>query len=301
MTFPSRSATPEPDGVACPVPGCVVRPRTRRAMFDHLGIAHTMHAEEANEAGRNLSPEVGWDEEWSFVQRQARGAAGSTQSVSIGPRPLMPPEESWPDLVGYLLEILHTMHSDRHIPKYQFERHIDSLLVPFLPEMLGKMIGGNFQFIAPEFPLKKTEGNQSTNADGLLHQNAGGPNSVGIWWLFELKTDQSSVSNSQINIYDRACLQPMSELMDDLSAITKGSKTKREKYRYLTGLLHAANASFDEPVRLVYLSPRRVAGLDSIEGALGFEFADILELDLEVWPYAWRLVRDHLLRPIVEP
>ena len=273
-------------------------------MFDHLNAAHDYGAEAANRAVASLAEQAGWGPVSNFVAKRSRSTTepdvrpGTAPKVArIKPRPSSPPQETWEELVDYLIEIVHVIHKDRHIPKYQFERHVDSLLVPFLAEILAHRLGGAFQVVASEFPLKKRDNNQSTNADALLHQTSPGDN-TGTWWLFELKTDPRSVSPAQLEPYARACQRRMQDLVDDLEKVARASNAK-QKYPGVRDLLTAAGASFDAPVRLVYLSPHPVPQLEMIPGSIAIVFDALLDLELESRPAAWRLVRDHLLAPVV--
>lgn len=291
-------------GASCPVQGCLTYAKSARGMYDHLNASHGYEDLSANEAVASLSGQAAWGPVRSFSPRRPvrptraedmGPAARAGQTVK--PRPPTPPEESWEELVDYLIEIVHVIHRDRHIPKYQFERHVDSLLVPFLPEILAQRLGGTFQVVASEFPLKKLDNNQSTNADALLHQR-NSAEQPDTWWLFELKTDPQSVSADQLQPYARACDRCMQDLVDDLETIAHASKAKL-KYPVVRDLLSAAGASFDAAVRLVYLSPRPVPQLEKIPGSIGIVFEELLDLELESRPAAWRLVRDHLLAPVV--
>ena len=198
-------------GAPCPIQGYITYAKGPRGMFDHLQVAHHHDAGDANETVAALAGPAGWGSVTTFVPRRPRrdaDAQGSRttakEAPGIKPRPSPPPQEAWEELVDYLIEIVHVIHKDRHIPKYQFERHVDSLLVPFLPEILAYGLGGVFQVVASEFPLKKLDNNQSTNADALLHQS-GPEDQAGTWWLFELKTDPGrSAQHSSSRMHVRA-------------------------------------------------------------------------------------------------
>ena len=278
--------------------------KSARGMFDHLHSAHRYDAPAANETVAALAEQAGCGSVSNFVSKRPRQAnvsevdrPGASSVPGIKPRPLSPPKETWEELVDYLIEIVHVIHKDRHIPKYQFERHVDSLLVPFLPEILAHRLGGVFQVVASEFPLKTLDNNQSPNADALLHQSSPDQESD-TWWLFELKTDPQSVSADQLQPYARACGRRMQDLVTDVETITRASSAKL-KYPVVRDLLTAAGASFEAPVRLVYLSTRPVPQLEKIPGSVAIVFDELLDLELESRPAAWRLVRDHLLAPVV--
>lgn len=141
----------------------------------------------------------------------------------------------------------------KHLPKAQFERRVDSLLAPFMPDVIRQEFGGSHaQLVAPEFPLKKAVNAQSTNADGLFictgERNA--------WVLAEIKTDPGSFSETQLRNYVLAREAGMRSLYDDVVAIHHRSTAKLGYWRLLHLIREAAEeVGFDAPIELFYLVP----------------------------------------------
>lgn len=108
---------------------------------------------------------------------------------------------------------------------------VDIFLSVFLPELLGKVLGRTVDVVTPEFPLKKSTSNQSTNVDYLLfgHDRDGDGDS---WLFFELKTDDSSFNYEQAQRYGRAIERGMPALIADVHTIRDNSK-QRQKYNTL--------------------------------------------------------------------
>lgn len=75
----------------------------------------------------------------------------------------------------YLQEVFTRIVEFKKLPKYQFERRVDALLLPFLPDLLGQVMSGEVQHVVPEFPLKKPGTFQSTNVDHLFYLRGASP------------------------------------------------------------------------------------------------------------------------------
>jgi len=67
-----------------------------------------------------------------------------------------------------ILRVIERVLCSRRIPKYQFERASEPFLSLFIEEALQTLKKTNIKFIVPEFPLKKADNAQSTNADYLF-------------------------------------------------------------------------------------------------------------------------------------
>ncbi len=119
------------------------------------------------------------------------------------------------------------------IPKVQVERIVGPILGIFLPDVLGPLLedaqgGVGFEVISPEFPLKRSDNNQSTNIDWLvLHRR------LGLVVLFELKTASDSIDRAQLETYELVRQRIEREggafLMDDARQIRNASP-QRAKY-----------------------------------------------------------------------
>lgn len=179
------------------------------------------------------------------------------------------------------------MVSFKALPKYQFERRIDIFLVPFLPEILSNCLKseGPFEFVVPEFPLKRPESNKSRNADYLFFDRS--PEKE-RWILFELKTDDGSIGASQMSGYRRAMKAGMARLVKDVRTIRDASP-HAGKYSELIRRLEGYPV--DRPVHLVYLSPgslrRELHGTDEYS----ITFGDLLGLELKTSPDVWNWIR----------
>ena len=195
----------------------------------------------------------------------------------------------------YLHQMLATLVEFKALPKYQFERRVDIFLVPFLPDILRTVLNveGPIELVAPEFPLKRASNNQSTNADYLLFDHTPGKER---WILFELKTDDRSLSATQMEAYRRAMEVGMPQLARDVHQIRKASKQGR-KYARLVERLEGYPT--DRPLHLVYLSP---GALDhELQGANehSITFDDLLALELEGEVWSW--VRSTVVRACATP
>src|SRR5438309_2135022 len=91
------------------------------------------------------------------------------------------------------------------IPKVQIERVVGPILSMFLADVLTEtlrddpVLSGQLTLIGPEFPLKKSVGNDSTNVDWLLLNQ-----SRSQLLLVELKTSDTSFKQVQIDSYRAA-------------------------------------------------------------------------------------------------
>lgn len=148
----------------------------------------------------------------------------------------------------FLRELFSSLVSNKEIPKYQFERRIDTILELFLPEFLSKKFGGEATFVVPEFPLKKIENNQSNNVDYLFYLKRPFA-AIDKWLLCELKTDDDSINLEQLQLYSRAKTKGMKLLLNDVMYIRNAS-VKKSKYDILIDRLKPFAS--DKPMEIVY-------------------------------------------------
>jgi hypothetical protein len=103
-----------------------------------------------------------------------------------------------------IAEIFSLIQENKKFPSYQTERRIDIFLNLFLEDILSNKIkkkekNVTIEFIAPEYPLKKKDTNQSTNIDYLCVKKI--KEEIKEVILVELKTDFASFNEEQFEIY----------------------------------------------------------------------------------------------------
>ena len=103
----------------------------------------------------------------------------------------------------FLNKLFDILESNMQFPAYQAERRIDIFINHFLEDILEEALNkGETQkkitvkFVAPEFPLIKKNGHQSTNVDYLCVTKRG--NKVEQILFIELKTDAGSFEADQV-------------------------------------------------------------------------------------------------------
>ncbi|MFP2923760.1 hypothetical protein ACLESO_00820 [Pyxidicoccus sp. 3LG] len=176
----------------------------------------------------------------------------------------------------------------RQFPKYSLERRLDLFLALYLEEFLSEQYEASVRIIAPEFPLKKELGNQSTNLDYLLRRDGPRP----AWLLLELKTSADSFSSPQYEIYVNARAAGMQALLRDVRTIQRAS-SHRGKYEHLLQAVEREDP-VDVGCELVYLTPVLPRSLP--------EHVRVITLDtlaawnpskqhLELWPYVRQLLQ----------
>jgi len=190
----------------------------------------------------------------------------------------------------FLRRLLVNLVADKRLPKYQFERRFDCLFSPFLPAIAAHVLGFEASLVVPEFPLKKSNSNQSTNADHLLMlRNAeGAPLS---WLLVELKTDATSYSPLQADIYKDAIRDGWPRLRSDLEQIRQASKAK-EAYTHLIARVDGvAGSSPPDDVEVLYITPssKPPHGFHSVH------FAELVKLTLGPNEQVWEVLKTLVL------
>ena len=148
------------------------------------------------------------------------------------------------------------------MPKVQVERELSPILEIFLEGFMNNLAqkgiidAGNYQFIAPEFPLTNGEDNgRSINIDYLMLNNK-------TLYLIELKTDSGSFTHKQYNEYKNVIKDNTpQELYDFLSKLAE----KQPKYKYLKEYIdknieksNINNFSDIEKIKLLYIAPKRI-------------------------------------------
>lgn len=258
----------------CPL--CDIQAKTSHGLARHIEARHQL----AREKARSLAAQ--------------NSQAANPQS---NPKPLTFPTHSEAILANpyarYIVALLESLAANKRLPKYQFERRIDSILALFLPGILEQLWGWNVELIAPEFPLKKVDNNQSTNVDHLLFRRGGRNDEPPAWILFELKTDRGSVSGAQIARYRQALAQTMRQLIDDLAPIAAAS-IKGTRYAALRKRLAQHTKEIDShSIELVYLSQEHVEDFGPNMHSMTFD--QIQQLSLPMHGEVWELMKMILL------
>lgn len=158
------------------------------------------------------------------------------------------------DRLLFVRRLTEEMRRLQRLPKVQVERLVGPILGLFLPAAIAPCLGplgatDGFELVAPEFPLKRSDSNQSTNIDWLLVNR-----DLGLVVLLELKTDRGSVSNEQLSAYSEVCERiersTAAFLIDDLRAI-RAATARDTKYDALIKLC--------EPFEPAFRAARRAA------------------------------------------
>lgn len=105
--------------------------------------------------------------------------------------------EMWTSLLEHIVE-------SRSVPKLQVERAIGPILGFFIEDVAAALLGvdrSNIVLLAPEFPLKKDENRQSNNVDWLIYKKGTTESIDDEIILFELKTEDSSFNEDQLDLY----------------------------------------------------------------------------------------------------
>lgn len=122
----------------------------------------------------------------------------------------------------------------RHLPAYQLERRADVFFALFLPEVLGKHSDMCIDDrVIPEFPIKKTNNNQSNKVDYFALSK-----DRRIAFLVELKTDMASIECDQLNLLKNAACEGSRQLIKGVISIAKSDTVVnkppvRRKYLHL--------------------------------------------------------------------
>lgn len=192
----------------------------------------------------------------------------------------------------FLTDFFQSLAQNKVLPKYQFERRVDAIIALFLPEIFSEIFGWKITVVVPEFPIKKPNNNQTTNADYALFRHGNSSKDIEpAWILFELKTDSASIKESQLSFYLDAQKKGMKILRDELNEVFKHTQHK-EKYKCLFKKIdhHPLNA----PIEIVYLLPDASKLLNS-EGVHRLTFGDLESLTLCRYPEAWNLFQKEFL------
>ena len=157
------------------------------------------------------------------------------------------------------------VENGRRTPKVQVERSIGPILGFFLEKAISDLLGREVMTLAPEFPLKKAEDNQSTNIDWLMYDKT--RNEL---LLVELKTENTSFRKEQLTTYLRLVTNeaPWEGIKRDLCRIGKASKS-RKKYENTWKELGTKTENFPQiesaVLNVIYLAPESTRGSFKLE------------------------------------
>lgn len=107
-----------------------------------------------------------------------------------------------PETYDFISDLQERILQYASTPKLQVERVIGPILTIFIEDLINELLNPTgeadrrVRLVGPEWPLKKTENDQSTNVDWLMLQP--GTHTV---VLVELKTDAGSRNSEQLDRY----------------------------------------------------------------------------------------------------
>ena len=148
----------------------------------------------------------------------------------------------------FLEPLFNLLVANKEFPNYQAERRIDIFINYFVEKILSSYLEKETVFVCPEFPLKKTNTNQSTKLDYLCKTK----NEI---VFVELKTDASSLKTEQADIYLKSS---WTQCLADLKIIYDAVKNKehRKKYDVLMATIHTIELTEENtPLKILYISP----------------------------------------------
>ena len=186
---------------------------------------------------------------------------------------------------AFLTAIIDLLKKNKYFPNYHAERRIDIFINFFMKNILTEYLEKEIEFICPEFPLKKENGNLSTKLDYLYKTN----DEV---IFVELKTDAKSFDFKQMEYYfHHKTWKPWEEYLMHIL-----DKTKHENYTNLRNELTKSglfdNDLKDFPVRVIYVSPelkdsdKRKIQLLNYE-SINFKYIDSLLKEVKEFAPEW--------------
>ena len=195
---------------------------------------------------------------------------------------------------NFIYEVFKSLAFSRDLPKYQFERRIDTILEFFLPEFLSNKYGGEVQFVTPEFPLKRTENNLSNNIDFLFYHIL--PNEKGKQWIIcELKGVNESISHEQLVLYTRAKTKGMQTLINEIQFIRSISGNK-VKYESLLERIEPFDTDLSVKVVYIVLTKKELEQLRINYPEVDFiGYEEILDFDAQKFPEVWKMFKEFFI------
>lgn len=228
-------------------------------------------------------------------ESSSKGLSGIKSDTSISHKVSFESERSpQPGNNVFLEQMLRSLMENKTLPKFQFERRIDAVISLFIPGILSQRYGGNVRHVVPEFPIKKEVNNQSRNADYLLFQSGGIPES-GSWIMAELKTDDNSVETEQLELYKSALVRGMEQMLNDIMLIRNATKMAA-KYDALLKRLDGLPAEL--PLKIVYflLTDNDVSYLQKEYPEIDFiDKKELMDYVPDTFAKEWKMFKDIVL------
>jgi hypothetical protein len=201
----------------------------------------------------------------------------------------------------FIERLAHIIVDLANIPKVQVERIVGPVLSIFIAEIINKLLNvpnnsaDKIELVAPEWPLKKDENNQSTNIDWLFVQP-----SKDRFFFVELKTDSSSEDPKQLSIYrtiiDRVSKNSAGYLLVDLERIRNAS-SDGWKYDYVMKMAEPYRKTFSssKEIQLIYIVPKKMKAKLENETVRTFALSDLPEQLDDPMNDSWKIIRSALV------
>ena len=152
-------------------------------------------------------------------------------------------------------KVFEILNDWRQLPNYQLERRADIFFALYLPEIIKRKFGIEITYdnIIPEFPLRKgtlflNESNQSVKVDYAIITSS-------KVIFIELKTDNNSVNQDQIDYLEKAKEAKFTHLIEGVRLIEEKTKQKK-KYKHLLEKLDGFDLSTEKEIGIVYILPQ---------------------------------------------
>lgn len=195
-------------------------------------------------------------------------------------------------------DLLTHIMSGINTPKFQVERAIGPILGFFIEKVMSSLLNDEIIIVSAEFPLKKSNDNQSTNIDWLMYS----PSKNKLIFV-ELKTTDSfrdTQKDVYLGIQDRISAETASFLQSDLSDISMKSR-ESGKYKSIIEILKKKSIDFSsiKTCKIVYILPNVVKSQIKEEDKQRIEFFSFKELRIDTSIKAdyldeWKILHKHL-------
>jgi len=179
-------------------------------------------------------------------------------------------------------KVFEILNDWRLLPNYQLERRADIFFALYLPEIINQNkqkfgIEITYDNIIPEFPLRKgtifpkeniDKPNQSVKVDYAVITSS-------KVIFIELKTDNNSVNQDQIDYLEKAKEAKFTHLIEGVRLIEEKTKQKK-KYKHLLEKLDEFDLSTEKEIGIVYILPQEDELLKKKEIPM-ITFAEVIE------------------------
>ena len=142
----------------------------------------------------------------------------------------------------------------KEYPKFQFERRVDAILSMYFKDIFLHALGWIIEVVAPEFPLKHGDNYNPSNIDYCLFRRKTHA-SPQAWVFLEIKTDEDSVTDKQLQRYLSDQKKGVGKIVSELRDIVEHST---QPYKYNQILKEIRKYPTDCDLELVYLVPDSV-------------------------------------------